>query len=444
MRKRILSIVLSLMLILTMFCGMTGTAFAGTAEATPFTAKLTVDGKNMDMSGYTIEGYKYFKLRDLAYAVNGSSKQFNVAYDAKLDAVNLVSGQAYAANGSEMKAVPAGLAEANTAVPGLYHNGKRLVYTLYTVADNTYIRLSDLAQIVNTYAVYDTTSKATVVNTKKNFTTDFKTLTENGYFDFLHGAVLGNAETGQIIYGSNADQKVSIASTSKLMTYLLVKEAIDAKKISLEDQVTLSKVAEANSRSEDGVIPMTAGQKAKVSDLITAMLVVSSNESATALAEHVAGSEAAFTNLMNAKAKELELKTAEFYNPHGLPSFTADVLSAKRQNRMSAGDLFKLSKHVIDKYPEILDITGQKNVTVKSLDYSGDNTNRLLFQMEGIDGLKTGTTNRAGCCLVATQLVQNGNKQVRVIAVVLGAEDSRERAEKAGVLLEYAKEYYAK
>lgn len=444
MKKRITSTLLSLILILTLCCGMTGTAFAGTAGAVPVSTSLSVDGKALTLNGYTIEGYNFFSLRDIAYAVNGSEKQFNITYDASKDAVSLLSGTAYAANGSELQPLSGSEKTAKTAAAGLYKDGQKIIYTLYTVDGASYIRLNDAFQIFNIRGVYDDAKKSVTVSTDQDYTVNFKRTAESGYFDFLHGAVLGNADTGEILYSSNGDQQVSIASTSKIMTYLLVREAIDAGSISWDDDVVLSKNAEANSLSEDGVIPMKAGQKIKLRELMNTMLIVSSNESATALAEHVAGSEAEFTKRMNARAKELGLTSADFYNPHGLPTYTADVLSAKRQNRMSAKDLFELSRYTINKYPDILEIAEKTSYTAEQLKYTGENTNRLLFQMVGVDGLKTGTTNRAGCCLVGTMPVQNGDKTTRVIAVVLGAEDSMERAEKTGTLLQYAKEYYSK
>ena len=135
------------------------------------------------------------------------------------------------------------------------------------------------------------------------------------------------------------------------MTYLLVMEAIDAGKISMDDIVVLSKAVEEESYSEDYVIHMHEGQKATMTDLLEAMLVPSSNEAALALAEHVAGSEAAFVKMMNARAKKMGLTTAVFYNPHGLPNYTTSAVTSKRQNSMSAMDLFTLASYVVKNIP---------------------------------------------------------------------------------------------
>ncbi len=444
MKRKLLRTTLSFILILTLLCGMTTLAFgASTYIAVPKNVSVLIDGKTEKLAGYNVEGQNYFSLRDFAYLLNGSSKQFNITYDAKEKAIHLWKGKAYSVNGTELKAGNSVEKEATSLASTLFLDNSRIKFTAYSVEGINYFRFSDIMQIFNVYASYDYSKSAIVLDPLKEYTVQFQHTVESGYFDFLHGSILGNADTGEILYANNADQKVSIASTTKLMTYLLVREAIDAKKIAWEDEVTLSKVAEEYSLSEDGVVPMKAGQKANLRDLVQAMLIVSSNESATALAEHLYGTEAKFTAQMSKRAVELGLSSAEFYNPHGLPVYTPDVLSSKRQNRMSAKDLFELSRYVINKYPDILEITGQDQLAEGSLHFTDENTNRLLFQMDEVDGLKTGTTNRAGCCLVATMPVQNGDTQTRVIAIVLGAEDSTERAEKTGVLLQYGREYYS-
>ena len=445
MKKRVLSIALSLMLILTLFCGVATPAFASDSlNAVPKNVTVLTGGKTMNFAGYNIEGQNYFNLRDFAYTVNGSSKQFNITYDSSSKTIHLWKGKAYSANGDELKAGDGTAKNAKAISSKLFLDDSKIKFTAYNVEGNNYFRFCDIMQLLNIYAVYDDNAKAIVVDPSKDYTVQFQKTVESGYFDFLHGALLGNSDTGEILYSNNEEQKLSVASTTKLVTFLLIREAIDAKNLSWEDDVILSKTAEEYSLSEDGVIPMKAGQKAKLHDLMNAMLIVSSNESATALAEHLYGTEEKFTEQMNKRAKELGLSSAEFYNPHGLPVYTPDVLSSKKQNRMSARDLFELSRYVINKYPDILDITVKTELSAESLNFTDENTNRLLFQMDGIDGLKTGTTNRAGCCLIATMPVKTGDSTTRIIAVILGAEDSTERAEKTGVLLQYGKEYYNK
>nr|WP_315021010.1 serine hydrolase [uncultured Aminipila sp.] len=444
MKKRVLSIMLSLVIVVTMSFGMTSAAFAADMM-TPTMIKSQVDGKSVNLRAYSAsyEGNNFICIRDFANAINGSEKQFNITYDKNKNAVIILKGQAYTAVGGENQPGDRSVEWSSSSVPKLYVNDKKVQYTSYSIGGNTYFKFVDLMQILNINATFNDSNNTIKVDTKKDFDVDFEKTAASGYFDFLHGTVLGNAATGEIIYSNNAENKVAIASTTKIMTYLLLREGIDKKQISWDDDVVISKTAEAVSSSEDGVIPMKAGQKVKLSDLMNTMLVVSSNESATALAEHLSGSEAAFTKLMNKKAKELKLDSAEFYNPHGLPLYTSNLFSAKLQNRMDAKDLFELSRYIINKYPDILEITSKTEITVDSLNFNDVNTNRLLFNLNGVDGLKTGTTNRAGCCIITTMPIQKGDKTERVIAIVLGAEDSAERAEKPAILLQYAKQYYS-
>lgn len=443
MKKAMMKRVLSLVLILILVCGMSVTAFAADMVS-PLTIKIQVDGKASDLRAYSAsyENNNFVCLRDVAYALSGTDKQFDITFDKDKGAVNLVKGQAYTAVGGEGQTGNRQVQWASSATAKLYVDGQAVKYAAYSVDGNTYMKFSDLMQAFDIHAVMQ--SGTITVDTAKAYEVSFNTLANNGYYSFLNGTVLGNAQTGQVLYANKEDNKVAIASTTKIMTYLLVKEAVDIKKISWDDEVVLTKNAEAQSASEDGVIPMKAGQKVKVSDLVNGMLIVSSNECATALAEHVAGSEAAFVAMMNKRAGELNLKSAEFYNPHGLPVYTADLFTAKSQNRMSAKDLFELARYTINKYPEILDITSKTELKIESLGFSDTNTNRLLFNVEGVDGLKTGSTNRAGSCLVVTAPIQHGDKTERVISVVLGAELTAECAEKSAVLIQYAKQYYAK
>ena len=172
-------------------------------------------------------------------------------------------------------------------------DGKSVKYYGYKAGtDNDfYIKIVDFSLALDIDADYS--AKNTLkINTANGFVVDIDQLDQDGYFSFLHGTVLGNGDTGKILYSSKKDSKAAIASTTKLMTYLLVMEAIDAGKISMDDIVVLSKAVEEESYSEDYVIHMHEGQKATMTDLLEAMLVPSSNEAALALAEHVAGSEA--------------------------------------------------------------------------------------------------------------------------------------------------------
>ena len=167
-------------------------------------------------------------------------------------------------------------------------------------------------------------------------------------------------------------------------------------------------------------------------------LLPSSNECALSLAEVVAGSEETFVRQMNEKAQELGLSQAVFFNSHGLPSYTEDPVPAKRQNRMSAEDMFRLVSYILRVYPQITDYTSLQEATLESIDLEVRNSNPLLRNMPEVTGLKTGTTNKAGACLVTSLTAGDGAAAHDLVVVVLGTEDSVERGRVSGLLARYA------
>ena len=357
-KSRFASVLLIVTVIFTMSFTVAPAAFAAdqldAADQTLIVdaqAPVTVKGYN---ASYTYN--TYISIRDVAAALNGTSRQFNVTYDEKEGMFNLEPGKAYEPVGGENACGDGSSVDLSSAGWDLNINGKFVRYYIYEKGQDFYIKLVDLSLALGLNIEYVSTNQLKI-DTAKDFIIDINQLDEDGYFSFLDGTILGNSATGEILYESKADNKTAIASTTKLMTYLLVMEAIDAGKISMNDTVTISKAVEKESKSEDYVIPMTEGQKASMQDLLEGMLVPSSNECALALAEHVAGSEAEFVKLMNQKAIQLGLKTAVFYNPHGLPNYTASAITSKRQNSMSARDMFTLASCVMKKYPKITKIT---------------------------------------------------------------------------------------
>lgn len=446
MRKRLASLFLILAVTVTMCFGMTGISFAGD-QLNPADMKIIVDAKDP----VTVKAYNasytyntYVSMRDMAKALSGTAKGFAMTFDEESGTMVIETGKAYTPVGGENEPGDGQVGNVSSQMAKMTIDGKTVKYYGYKAGahNDFYIKIVDFSLALDIDADYSA-ENTLKINTAKGFVVDIDQLDQDGYFSFLHGTVLGNGDTGKILYSSKKDSKAAIASTTKLMTYLLVMEAIDEGKISMDDIVVLSKAVEEESYSEDYVIHMHEGQKATMIDLLEAMLVPSSNEAALALAEHVAGSEAAFVKMMNARAKKMGLTTAVFYNPHGLPNYTASAVTSKRQNSMSAMDLFTLASYVIDKYPKITEITSKKSIDLKSLDFQTSNTNPLIYNMEGVIGLKTGTTNRAGCCLVSAIPLKVGNKTQMIIAVELGAETSAERGEKSAVLLKYAQSYYA-
>ena len=263
-------------------------------------------------------------------------------------------------------------------------------------------------------------------------------LEQAGYFYGVNSVLVGDATTGEIYYQYQSDAAYPIASTSKLMTCLLTMEAIAAGQISENQVVLVSEAAEALSVSADGVIPLEAGQQITVHELLTGALLPSSNECALSLAETIDGSEEAFVQRMNQKALELGLSQAVFYNSHGLPAFTKDPVPAKRQNRMSAGDMFQMVSYLLTVYPQIKEITSQQEATLPSLNLEVRNSNPLLRNMPQVTGLKTGTTNKSGACLVTSLAADDGVITHDLVVVVLGTEDSIERGRVSGLLARYA------
>ncbi|MFA9422637.1 MAG: D-alanyl-D-alanine carboxypeptidase family protein [Sedimentibacter sp.] len=250
--------------------------------------------------------------------------------------------------------------------------------------------------------------------------------------DNIKGALLGDLETGEILYEYNINEQLAMASVTKIMTYLLMMDAVTAGKISLDDDVVISGHAAATEGSHFGIL---AGETIKLSLLVKGMLIVSGNDCATAIAEHVGNTEDNFVVMMNSKASELGLLSASFVNPNGLP-----INDEKTgQNHMSISDIYKLVRYILNTYPEILEITKQPELVVTERNFSKVATNPALGIIEGVDGLKTGYTDQAGLCLVSTMPVNGNGQDFRLIVIIMGAQTYEERLEKTKELLEYGK-----
>ena len=260
-----------------------------------------------------------------------------------------------------------------------------------------------------------------------------------GYFDGFNTVVVGDATTGEIFYGYDMETAYPIASTTKLMTYLLTMDAISSGAISENDMVIISEEAARLSNSQDGAVAMESGWNIPVSELILGALLPSSNECALSLAECVGGTEEAFVEMMNNKAEELGMTTAKFFNSNGLPIYTDEVIAAKTQNKMSGLDMFRMCSHIINTYPQVKDITSLKTARMETLKRDLKNTNGLLYNMPEVNGLKTGTTDRSGACLISSLTVQGADGPHDIIVVVLGAENSQSRIRYSELMARYAK-----
>lgn len=252
----------------------------------------------------------------------------------------------------------------------------------------------------------------------------------------IKGALLGDLETGEILYEYNINEQLAIASISKLMTYMVMMDAVSNGEISLDDDVVISGHAASTEGSKFGLL---SGETVKLSMLVKGMLIVSGNDCATAIAEHVAGTVDNFVKIMNEKASDLGLLSASFINPHGLP-----INDEKTgQNHMSVSDLYKLTRQILTEYPEVLEVTRLNELVVTERNFRKAATNPILGYVEGVDGLKTGFTDKAGICLVSTMPVNGGEQDFRLISIILGAATHEDRFDKTKELLEYGKNNFS-
>lgn len=236
-------------------------------------------------------------------------------------------------------------------------------------------------------------------------------------------AILCEASTGQVIFEKNADERRPVASVNKVMTILLTLEEVDEGRVSLEDQVTVSPRAASMGGSQAF---LDAGERYKLSELLKTVIVASANDSAVALAEHLAGTEESFVRLMNTRAEELGLTNTHYANCTGLPA---------QEHYTTARDVAKLSAQldlhpIYYRYSTIwMDEIKHRGGRVTSL----TNTNRLIRFYPGCDGYKTGSTNEARYCVSATAKKEG----MRLIAVVLGTPAGQTRFDEARAMLEY-------
>lgn len=234
--------------------------------------------------------------------------------------------------------------------------------------------------------------------------------------------ILIEASTNTVLYEKNADEALPPASVTKIMTLLLVMEAVDSGKTSLNDIVTVSSDAASMGGSQ---IYLEEGEQMTVEQMIKAVIIASANDAALALAEHICGSESEFVNKMNLRAKELGMNNTNFENTNGLDDTTTDHL-------ISARDIATMSAELI-KHETILKYTTIWQDTVRDGKFTLTNTNRLVRFYNGCNGLKTGSTSKAGYCISASAK-RDG---MQLIAVVMGAPTRDKRNAIAKSLLDY-------
>lgn len=241
-------------------------------------------------------------------------------------------------------------------------------------------------------------------------------------------AVLMEASTGEVLMALNPDVQVYPASVTKIMSLLLVTEAIDRGQIALTDIVSASRNASGKGGSQ---IWLKEGEQMTVDDLLKATAVASANDAITALGEFVAGSDEAFVDMMNKRAQELGMKNTHFENCTGLDD-TAD------SHLTTAYDIALMSRELI-KHERVRNYTTIWMDTLRGGETELVNTNKLIRFYDGATGLKTGTTSRAGCCVSATAQ-RNG---LSLIAVVMGSPSSNDRFDAARAMLDWGFANYA-
>ena len=242
--------------------------------------------------------------------------------------------------------------------------------------------------------------------------------------EMSQSAILMEQDSGSVLFEKNSHEKLPPASMTKIMTLILIMEAIDKGKISWNDKIRVSDYAASMGGSQ---IFLEPGEEMRVEDMVKGIAIGSANDASVAMAEHIAGTAESFVNMMNSKAKKLGLNDTFFKNPTGLPA---------AGHYTSAHDMAIMGKELL-KHEEVTKFTGLYE------DYLREetdkkfwlvNTNRLVKFYPGVDGLKTGFTNEAKYCLTATAN-KNG---MRVIAVVMGAPSPKDRNAQITSMLDYA------
>lgn len=237
-------------------------------------------------------------------------------------------------------------------------------------------------------------------------------------------AVLLDADTGAVIFEKNGHDKLPPASITKVMTMLLIMEALEGGQLKWQDKIRVSENAASMGGSQ---IFLEPGEQMSVRDMLKGIAIGSANDASVAIAEHLGGTEARFAEMMNKRAKELGMNDTKFQNSNGLPV---------AEHYTSAHDIALMSRELL-KHPEITKFTGLYQSYLRQgskRPFWLVNTNKLVRFYAGLDGLKTGFTNEARFCLTATAK----RDKFRVIAVVMGEPDSKIRNQEVSQLLDYA------
>ncbi|WP_431522102.1 D-alanyl-D-alanine carboxypeptidase family protein [Guptibacillus hwajinpoensis] len=241
-------------------------------------------------------------------------------------------------------------------------------------------------------------------------------------------AILLERDTGAVLFEKESDKKLPPASMTKIMTMILIMEAIESGKISLDQKIRASEYAASMGGSQ---IFLEAGEEMTVDDMLKGIAIASGNDASVAMAEAIAGSEDEFVNMMNQKATEMGLSNTHFVNPTGLPA--KDHYSTANDMALMARELLKYD--LITKYTGLYEDYLRQDTDKK---FWLVNTNKLVKFYPGVDGLKTGFTSEAKYCLTATAK----RDDMRVVAVVMGAPTPKVRNAEITKLFDYAFSQY--
>lgn len=242
------------------------------------------------------------------------------------------------------------------------------------------------------------------------------------------GYLLIDADSGKVIVEQNADEKLPPASLTKLMTSYVLSYELEKGNVANSDMVTISKNAWAQNPIFAGssLMWIEVGKKVRLDDLHKGIVISSGNDASVAVAEHLAGSETAFADVMNQHAQILGMTGSHFVNSHGLPD---------PDHYMTARDLATLAKAIL-KYPDVYALYSEPDFTYNNIRQT--NRNRLLWKDSTVDGLKTGHTEEAGYCLVASAKKAG----MRLISVVMGTNSEASREQETQKLLAYGFRYF--
>lgn len=236
--------------------------------------------------------------------------------------------------------------------------------------------------------------------------------------------LLIDANSGRVLAEKNIDKKIEPASITKLMTAYVVYKELESGRLSMDEEVTISKKAW---RMKGSKMFVEVGKQVKVKTLLNGLIVQSGNDASVALAEHIAGTESTFADYMNQYAQSLGMTNSHFVNSTGWPH---------KDHRTTARDIATLSKAIITEFPERYKLYKQKQFTYNGIKQY--NRNKLLWRDKSVDGLKTGHTESAGYCLVASA----ERDDMRLISVVLGTKSDKARASISQALLSYGFRFY--